>query len=208
MAKKVDLTGQQFGRLTVVARSRQDKRGRWTWMCQCSCGQAKVVASIDLRQGNTKSCGCIHKERMSNLTRVHGLSAHPLYNTWKMMLRRCNDAKNPAFPDYGGRGISVCPAWSDPITGLIRFSEDMGSRPSPKHSIERKDNDLGYSPENCTWATPQEQSANRRYCHLIEHNGRTQTLTAWAREIGISPSSMRERWTRGERGPRLLRPKT
>lgn len=115
------------------------------------------------------------------------------------MLQRCNNPDAHAFEDYGGRGIKVCPAWENSVEA---FLADMGPRPSPKHSLDRIDNDAGYCPENCRWATKREQSNNRRCCAFLTHDGRTMTKTEWSREVGISPQliniRLKNNWTVAE----------
>lgn len=120
----------------------------------------------------------------------HGLKGTPIYNIWINMRRRCGDPKNPQWPYYGGRGIAVCDRW---LNDVAAFSADMGPRPSRRHGIERKNNDLGYSPDNCVWATAKEQANNRRSSRIYTHNGKTQCAADWAKELGIRPSSVARR---------------
>lgn len=112
----------------------------------------------------------------------HRMSKTPEYKIWAYTKARCYNKKHKNYNDYGGRGIIVCERW---LNSFKNFYEDMGKRPSDKHSIERKNNNLNYSPENCYWATRKEQANNRRSNHLIEYKGRTQTVSMWADEIGI-----------------------
>jgi hypothetical protein len=154
MTKKVliDLLGQRFGRLQVVARAANTgpKKSMAVWCCVCDCGGTCDVLSSNLRAGKSTSCGCTR--------RVHGRWKVPEYSVWRAMVQRCCNPNSPAYKNYGGRGIVVCEAWRE----FASFYADMGSRPSPDHSLERKDNDAGYSPDNCVWATRQEQGQNRR----------------------------------------------
>ena len=120
----------------------------------------------------------------------HGSYKNPLYRTWHNMINRCHNEKHPDFPDYGRRGISVCDRWRNSFQS---FADDMGPKPSPKHSIDRRETNGPYNPENCRWATPQEQGRNKRNNRLLTHNGETMPMSEWAERIGISLSSIHAR---------------
>lgn len=148
MGKKIDLTGQKFGRWTVLGEAGRNKHNQFMWNCVCDCGNIKVVYGGDLRNGGSKSCGCLFK---------HGMHGTPTYRTWGMMLQRCNNPNFPAYENYGGREITVCERWLK----FENFLTDMGERPDG-FMIERINNNKGYFPKNCCWTTRIEQNRNQR----------------------------------------------
>lgn len=147
-----DLTGKQFGKLKVVYYAGKPDGRRLTWGCLCECGNSTVVPTDKLKSGHTSSCGC--KVKSSG-----GMYLTSEYLAWCSMRQRCLTKTHKQYPEYGGRGITICQSWLDSFNS---FYEDMGPRPSDKHSIDRKDNDSGYSKGNCRWATAQQQNNNRR----------------------------------------------
>jgi hypothetical protein len=166
----IDLTGQVFGRLTVVSLSgKRGSGGNRFWLCHCQCGNETLVTGSDLRRttGNTRSCGCLQRERSAAANTIHGHSGRgsssPTYYSWQRMKARCYNPNEPNFSNYGGRGITVCDRWrfgEDGRSGFECFLADMGEKP-PGIVLDRIDNDGNYSPANARWAT-HEQSANNR----------------------------------------------
>jgi hypothetical protein len=153
--KTADLLGKAFGDLTVKARQ-GSVAGHSTWLCLCLCGTEKVVRAKSLLAGQTTSCGC----KQNRIDHGHAITRRrsPEYTTWAAILQRCGNSNNSSYPNYGGRGISVCDRWRDSFEA---FLSDMGQRPKGCW-IERKNNNGNYEPSNCVWATPLEQAKNKR----------------------------------------------
>lgn len=148
-----NLEGKKFGRLTVKKQNGRDKYGAILWECECDCGNIKTVRGIDLRNGGTKSCGCLNRD----IHTTHGMVNALEYRCWAGMLTRCNNSKVKEYKNYGGRGICVCKEWYK----FENFFKDMGKRPGG-YTIERKDNDGDYTPDNCSWETMVTQARNKR----------------------------------------------
>lgn len=195
----IDLTGRRFARLTVleIDPSCPRRRGHTLrWICQCECGAIKSINGEQLRNGETKSCGCWQRDSFSAARTTHGDSRSgdgrrpmPEYRSWSAMLNRCRNPNATGYYKYGGRGIDVCERW---LT-YVNFLADMGRRPSLEYSIDRIDNTKGYYPGNCRWATRLEQSNNVRRNTLITHGSVTKTLPEWSRATGISQAALKSR---------------
>lgn len=194
MSKLRDLSGDVFGRLVVIARAGSNCNGRAIWQCQCACGKTAIVSGNQLLKGHTKSCGCYRQEVTGNARRLHGRSRSDVYRIWKLMRKRCTNPKDKNFARYGGRGIAVCEKWN---RSFAEFAADMGPRPSPQHSLDRKDNDGNYEPSNCRWATQKEQTRNTVRSRRISVGGQTKTAIEWAEQIGMKPSTLLQRLRRG-----------
>lgn len=184
--KLIDLIGRRFGRLLVTKRApNRAYSSQAVWECVCDCGKVLSVVSGELRNGQ-RSCGCLHREETAARLTRHGLYSSPEYKIWSGMIQRCTNVKNEKFQSYGGRGITVCERWMD----FPSFYADMGPRP-PTLQLERRDNDKGYSLENCYWATRSQQMRNTRNTRFLTIDGRTQCVTAWAQEFGIPIDAFR-----------------
>lgn len=193
--------GQVFQRLTVIQRAPKKTypsgETREAWTCRCECGKVLDVTGHCLLRGNTRSCGCLQKQTMTeNLSHslAHGEAAKnretPEYRTWLSMRRRCFDPTSDKYHLYGGRGISVDSRWHS----FAAFLEDMGRKPSPRHSIDRYPNNNGnYEPGNVRWATAIEQARNKRTNHLIDFHGKPTPLSQFAELIGANVNVVRTR---------------
>jgi hypothetical protein len=177
-----DLVGQRFGRWTVIERGPNIKR-RAGWICRCDCGEERAVESGNLVTGRSTSCGCGRLER----TRTHGATGSAEYGTWTAMKSRCYGTSNAGYPTYGARGITVCDAWHN---DFVQFLRDMGPKPSDKHTLDRIDPNGNYEPSNCRWALPNMQSNNRRNNRHLTFKGKTQTVSEWAREVGLRKNAL------------------
>lgn len=208
--KATDLTGQRFGRLLVLTRNGShvspSGQSKAVWTCSCDCGAVTDVIGAKLRNGQTTSCGCRKKEFIGSVNFKHGHARSNQVRTehriWYAMVRRCTDEKDAAFPDYGGRGISVCQEWLDYET----FFSDMGKRPSHLHTLDRKDNNGNYEPSNCRWATKKEQANNRRSTVFVDYQGKSISLTELAELTGINRATLGWRVRQGWTGDRLFIP--
>jgi hypothetical protein len=192
MSAKAEMLNKTFGRLFVIKEN--GRLGQHlSYFCQCSCGNQVTVRGNSLRSGNTTSCGCVHKAMIGKLNFKHGLKRGREYSSWQMMIDRCTNQNSKSWNSYGGRGITVCDRWKD----FSKFYQDMGERPE-NHTLERIDNNLGYSPENCKWATVKEQNRNTRRTRLLEINGVTKCVTDWCDYFGINKRTVSNRINRGK----------
>lgn len=192
---RADLTGKRFGDLTVIGldgvREKYGKK-RTYWLCRCDCGKEKVILGNTLVSGLNKSCGC-QRYRGSKKTKhghASGYRHTRTYRSWCHMRQRCLDVNNKDFKFYGGRGIFICERWHGEH-GYENFLADMGECP-PGLTLDRRDNSKWYSPDNCKWATREEQSRNRRNSIRCTHDGKTLSLMEWAEILGIKYDTLHD----------------
>jgi hypothetical protein len=175
-------------RLTLIKEVLK-KNGKRQGLYRCICGKEKELRIYMVEQGLIRSCGCLQRETASSIFSTHGMSKTSVYKIWKSIIQRTTNPKCVSYKNYGGRGIGIEDSWLE----FNSFYSDMGDRPTKKHSIERLDNNKGYSKSNCVWATSIQQANNKRNNRLLILNGRTQNVQQWAIELGISAKVLRKR---------------
>lgn len=182
--------GQRFGRITILEVGKDPRPGVYDYRAvyQCDCGNLRFSKLGSIQIGTTLSCGCKNREESTK----HGLWKSPVYRSWWHMMRRCYDPQDPAFANYGGRGIFVCDRWHD----IANFYADMEPSFRKGLTLDREDNSLGYSPENCRWATPGTQARNKRSNIVVTIEGRTMVLKDWCRHYGMNYHSVYHRITK------------
>lgn len=203
MPKLIDLTGQRFGRLVVVERVENSADGRARWLCRCDCGQSKTVLGEHLKKGRTKSCGCAKSESSSKRFKKHGGRNSKLYRIWSNMKDRCNNPDCKVYSDYGGRGIKVCKEWIDDFSAFQKWALANGYKEGL--TIDRKDNDKGYSPDNCRWTDRKIQGNNKRNCRYITYKGQRKTVAEWSDITGIPHDTLLYRLNHGWETERILK---
>lgn len=194
-----DLTGQRFGRLTVIERKESYNGKKARWLCKCDCGNYVTVLSTCLISGTTKSCGCLNDEirhlptAEKKLTHAQGEpdSKSRLYKIWAKIKTRTESVGSPDYENYGARGIDMCNEWKNSFQSFKAWALGNGYREDL--TIDRIDNDKGYSPENCRWADAYTQSNNRRTNHKLTHKGKTQNVSQWAEEMGLKYDTLHNR---------------
>ena len=194
MPRFKDLTGEKFGRLTVIACAGKNKHNHYQWLCECSCEKhtRKIVSACNLRQGNVKSCGCLIINCYTSNFK-HGLAKSRINLIYRHMKDRCLNSNSDWYKDYGGRGINICDGWLGD-NGFTNFYEwAMKNGYNDSLTLDRKDNNKGYSPDNCRWVNQSVQNNNKRNNHYLTINGKTKTIKEWSIEYGISPHTFYQR---------------
>lgn len=208
-----DLSGMKFARLTVLEYAYSRKKQR-VWKCLCDCGNIVYTTSNSLLQGNTKSCGCLQKEKAAangKRTSKHGLSHDKngrktrLFRIWGGIKTRCLNPNDKAYTKYGGRGITICPDWENSFKSFYDWALSNGY--SDDLTIDRIDVNGNYEPSNCRWATAKQQASNRTNNRLLTYNGETKTVSEFAKEYGLSQQCLHNRIKRGWSIERALKTK-
>lgn len=192
--KFIDLSGQRFGKLTVIGRA-PNKNSKTMWYCLCDCGDSTTVSSTHLRSGHTISCGCYKAENMSALFATHRMKDTAIYRMWHNMRARCKYESTDRYKNYGGRGIQVCQEWDESFEAFYQWALSNGYRDGL--SIERKDVNGNYCPENCCFILLEDQALNRTTTRYIEHNGIQKPLSVLAKEIGKNSVTLSRRIDKG-----------
>lgn len=186
---RIDLTGQKFGRLTVIEYVGKDRTNNTKWRCACDCGKEKVILGKNIRYGKTKSCGCYNREKNTGIK--HGQSRTRLYHIWRGMLVRCYNPNDSGYKYYGGRGITMCDEWKNDVNAFSKWAMSNGYRDDL--TIDRIDVNGNYEPSNCRWATIKEQENNRRNNHFVTYKGETHTIAEWSEIIGMNHQTLYNR---------------
>lgn len=193
MAHELLVAGSRYFDLTVtgvsyVVTSKRGKKERY-YECLCVCGNTTKARKVDLKSGNSKSCGCRAAKAAKIRLTKHGMSKTKIYAAWLNMIRRCNDPKNNRYKIYGARGISVCERWMS----FENFYSDVGAIPFTGATLDRVDSNLGYYPENVKWASQLEQQRNRTNNVLFTYEGESLTAGEWADRLGVNRQTMASR---------------
>lgn len=189
------LTGERYGRFCVLEQADDyitpTGKRRTQWLCQCDCGKQFIAETTNILKGNTKSCGCFARERSVQSSITHGGRYSRLYSIWSNIVTRCYNHNASNYKNYGGRGIAMCEEWRDSFESFRSWANENGY--SDMSTIDRINNELGYSPDNCRWATPSTQAKNRRSTVAVTVDGVTMTLSEWADTLGYSRSIFHSR---------------
>lgn len=199
-----DMIGKRYNRIMVIGYPDEviTKSDKYKVMCQCDCGKIWAVGAAEIKRDNTKSCGCLKRENSAKRFMKHGKKHTRLYSIWQCMKGRCNYPSHEHYQNYGGRGIKICDSWNGDFMSFYDWAMSNGY--SDDLSIDRKDNDKGYSPDNCRWATSKEQTANRRKTTIgskvgiratitISYLGEEKTIPEWAEQYGLTYEILRKR---------------
>lgn len=198
MANLIDLTGQRFGKLTVISKDedyiRPSGKREHRYLCRCECGREVTVIKSNLIR-NTRSCGCLKGKYISASKITHGMSNSRLYQIWQNMKNRCYNPNVDRYNRYGGRGIKVCDEWKDNFQTFYEWSMNHGY--SDNLSIDRKDVNGNYTPDNCRWISMDKQADNKSNSRIFEYNGEAHTVSEWSKILDISRDII---WNRIKRG--------
>jgi hypothetical protein len=200
MSKIIHVAGEKFGRWEIIEEAGRNKHGVVLWKCKCECGTIRNVPGNALRTGNSTSCGCINAEFLHNLAFKHGFSKTDLSSVYSNMRQRCYNNKHPKFLTYGARGIKICKEWLTNPTSFYNWAINSGYKKGL--TLDRIDNNNNYKPDNCRWVTKKTQQNNMRTNRIITYGNKTQSLSQWATDLGLHPTSLSHRlqsgWTEEE----------
>jgi hypothetical protein len=186
--------GQKYGKWKVIKRA--GKQGKQpTWLCVCECGNEGIVPSYNLKAGRSTNCGCVRKETLRKMNTTHDHSGSRIHNIWMGMKFRCYNTSGMNYKDYGGRGIEMCEEWKEEFTSFYEWSIENGY--NDDLTIDRKNNDLGYTPSNCHWTDRKKQANNQRKNHYIKYMGEVKTLAEWCEQLNLNYSTIKRRIYRG-----------
>jgi hypothetical protein len=188
-----DLTGQKFNYLTVIEHAGKNDINKHLYLCKCDCGNTTITVGESIKSGNTKSCGCMRKQMIVDKNFKHGYAKQPMYNVWCTVKDRCLNPNNKSYANYGGRGICLSKDWDD----YKNFHRDMSFTYKHGLTLERVDNEKGYSKDNCVWASRITQCNNTRRNHLIEYEGKILTVSQMSREYNMKPYIVQKRISSG-----------
>lgn len=195
-----NLIGQKFERLTVIKEipKAERKSPDFKWLCKCDCGNETISTTSKLINGHQVSCGCKRTERVAQLNRKYKCTNKHLYGVYKAMINRCTNENDPSYHNYGGRKVTVCDEWLNDFDAFADWALSNGyvlDAPQWQYTLDREDNEKGYSPDNCRWVTMQVQQNNKRTCRMIEYGGETHSIADWARIYGMKYKYLYNRLT-------------
>lgn len=185
-----NMTGKRYGKWRVIGDADCRPKGIIYWPCRCACGTEREVWGPDLRSGRSQNCGCVRRKVLTKRQHTHGRSETRLYARWLGMIARCENPKHRGYANYGGRGIKVCCRWRE---SFAAFLADMGEPPTPRHQLDRIDNDGHYELGNVRWAMNKENSRNRPSARKLTYQGVTRPLNEWAELVGLNPKTLYKR---------------
>lgn len=192
--KFIDLTGKKFGELTVIERA-ANNNNKTMWLCQCSCGNKKIVWGESIKKGSVVSCGCIGKKHRLESRTTHGMSHTKLDNMYYNMKMRCYNKNDDFYKDYGARGIKICDEWLNDRTKFFEWAKNNGY--SKSLTIDRINVNGNYEPSNCRFVNAKQQARNRRSNHILEYNGESHTIVEWSEILNVPYSRLMTRINRG-----------